>query len=85
MNHVNKNRINNYIYMYGIHNTEENFNKIRKVIEEWKCIIYRKILYIVDNCWIIEEDSTGIIIEIDLFEHYWFIGRFNKLFLYKKN
>ena len=30
---------------------------------------YRTILYIVDNCWIIEEDSTGITIEIDLDEH----------------
>ena len=30
--------------------------------------IYRTILYIV-NCWIIEEDSTGITIEIDLDEH----------------
>ena len=23
----------------------------------------------IDNCWVIEEDSTGITIEIDLFEH----------------
>ena len=30
--------------------------------------IYRTILYIV-NCWIIEEDSTGSTIEIDLDEH----------------
>ena len=28
MNHVNNNQINNYIYMYGIQNNEENFNKI---------------------------------------------------------
>ena len=54
--------------MYGIQNTEENFNKIGEVIEERKFIIYRKILYIVDNCRIIEEDSTGIIIETNLFE-----------------
>ena len=69
VNHVNKNRISNFIYMYGIQNTEENFNKIGQVIEERKFIIYRKMFYTVDNCQIIEEDSTGIIIEIDLLEH----------------
>ena len=51
--------------MYSIKNTEENF----KVIEERNFIIYRKILYMINNCWIIEEDSTGITIEIDLLEH----------------
>ena len=55
--------------MYGIQNTEENFQKIEEVIEERKFIIYRKILYIIDNCQIIEKDWTGITIEIDLFEH----------------
>ena len=39
------------------------------MIEERKFIIYCKVLYIIDNCRIIEEDSTGIAIEIDLFEH----------------
>ena len=69
MNHVNKNRISNYTYMYSIQNTEENFNKTGQVIEERKFIIYRKMFHTVDNCQIIEEDSTGIIIEIDLLEH----------------
>ena len=55
--------------MYSIKNTEENFKKLEKVIEERKFIIYRKILYMIENCQIIEEDSTGIIIEIDLIEH----------------
>ena len=69
MNYVNTNRINNFFYMYSIKNTEENFKKLEKVIEERKFIIYRKILYMIENCQIIEEDSTGIIIEIDLIEH----------------
>ena len=55
--------------MYSIENTEENFKKLREVIEEKNFIIYRKILYMINNCWIIEEDSTGITIEIDLLEH----------------
>ena len=69
MNHVNTNRINNFLYMYSIENTEGNFKKLREVIEERNFIIYRKILYMINNCRIIEEDSTGITIEIDLLEH----------------
>ena len=70
MNPVNTNRINNYFYIYGIENTEENFGKLREVIKERNFIIYRRILYIyINNCRVIEEDSTEITIEIDLFEH----------------
>ena len=39
------------------------------MIQERKFIIYRKILCMIENCQIIEQDSTGIIIEIDLIEH----------------
>ena len=66
MNHVNRNRIHNYFYMYNI---EENFKKLGEVIEEREFIIYRKILYMVNNCQIVEEDSTGITIAIDLLQH----------------
>ena len=72
MNYGNKNRINNYICMYSIENTEENFKKLEQVIEKkriYYIIIYKQILYMIDNCKIVEEDSTGIIVEIDLFEH----------------
>ena len=69
MNPVNTNRINNYFYIYGIENTEENFGKLREVIKERNFIIYRRILYMIDNCQVIEEGSTGITIEFDLFEH----------------
>ena len=51
--------------MYGIKNTEENFEKLREVIKEINFIIYHTILYMIEN----EEDSTGITIELDLFEH----------------
>ena len=36
--------------MYGIDNTEENFEKLREVIKERNFIIYRIILYMIDNC-----------------------------------
>ena len=55
--------------MYSIKNTEENFKKLGEVIEERNFIIYGKILYMINNCRIIQEDSTGITVEIDLLEH----------------
>ena len=38
----------------------------------------------IDNCQIIEEDSTGITVEICLEEH-GIIRGFDKIFFYKKN
>ena len=69
MNYVSKNRINTYIYMYGLKDSEEDFKKLDQVIEEKEYNIYKKVLYIIDNCRIVEEDSMGIIVEIDLFEY----------------
>ena len=69
MNYVNTNRINNFIYLYNIQNTKENFKKLEDVIEKRDFTIYKQILYMVDNCRIVEEDSTGITVEIDLIEH----------------
>ena len=37
--------------------------------ENREFIIYRKLLYIIDNCQIFEEDSSRIAIEIDILEH----------------
>ena len=48
---------------------QENFKKLEEVIENREFIIYWKLLYIIDNCWIVEEDSSGITIEIDILEH----------------
>ena len=68
MNYVNKNRINNFIYMYNIQNTEEKFQKLEHIFTR-DFTIYKEILYMVNNCKIMEEDSLGITVEIDLFEH----------------
>ena len=84
MEHVDRNRIRNYIYRYGIQDTEENFNKIGEVIKQRNFYIFRKILYIVDNCRIIAEDSTGITIEIDLVEHRTLLEDLTKSFFTKK-
>ena len=69
MNYVNTNKINNFIYMYNIQNTQENFKKLENVIEKKDFTIYKQILYMVDNCRIVEEDSSGITVETDLIEH----------------
>ena len=85
MGHVDRNRIHNYIYRYGIQDTEENFSKSGEVIKQRNFYIFWKILYIVDNCQIIEEDSTGITIEIDLVEHQMVLEDLTKTFFTKKN
>ena len=69
MNDVNGNRINNYLYRYSIENNEENFNKIAEVITKREYFVYQKILYIINNCRVVEEDSGSITVEIDLVEH----------------
>ena len=94
------NRINNFLYMYNIKNTEENFKKLREVIEKrnyiiyrkvWymihkrNYIIYRKVWYMIHNCQIIEEDSTGITVEIDLLEHHKLLEDLMNSFFTKKN
>ena len=84
MNYVNTNRINNHLYLYSIPNAEENFKKLEQVIEERKFIIYKKILYMIDNCRIVEEDSSGINIEIDLFEHNKLLEDLTRYFFTKK-
>ena len=66
MNYVNANRTNNFIYMYNIQNTEKNFNKLEHVIEKRDFILYKQILYLIDNCKIVEEDSSGITVENDV-------------------
>ena len=84
MNHVNTNRINDCIYRYCITDTKENFSKIGEVITQRKFYVYRKILYIIDNCQIIEEDSTEITVEICLEEHRKLLEDLTKSFFTKK-
>ena len=69
MNYVNTNRIKNFIYMYNIQITEDNFKKLEHVIEKRDFTIYKQILYMVDNCRIVEEDASRITVEIDLIEY----------------
>ena len=74
MNHVNTNRINNYIYRYRIKDTKENFNKIGEVITQREFDVYCKILYMIDNA-----------VKICLKEHRELLEDLTKSFLTKKN
>ena len=69
MNNVDRNRINNYIYRYNIEDKEVNFNKLADAINKTEYYVYKPILYIINNCKIIEEDSGSITVEINLLEH----------------
>ena len=84
MNHVDRSRIHNFMYRYRIKDNEENFNKIGEVITQRKFYIYCKILYIIDNCHIVEEDSTGITVEICLNEHRELLRNLTNSFFTKK-
>ena len=55
MEHVDRNRIHNYIFRYSIQDTENFFNKIGEMIKQRYFYLFWKILYINDNCRIIEE------------------------------
>ena len=68
MDHVSRNRLNNILYCYSIENNEENFQKLAQVINK-RDYIYKQILYMIDNCQIVSEDSCGITVEIDLYEN----------------
>ena len=62
MNNVNRNKVNNYIYLYNIQDNEENLKKIAELVNKREYTIYHQILYIINNCRIIE-DSSGIKVE----------------------
>ena len=70
--------------MYNIENTEENFKKLERVIEKSDFTVYKQIFYMIDNCQIVEEDSSGIIVEIDLFEHRKLLEDLANKFFHKK-
>ena len=54
------------------------------VIEKRDFTIYNQILYMVDNCRIVEEDSLRITVGIDLFEHRKLLEDLTRKFFTKK-
>ena len=69
MDDVSRSRVSNLIYYYSIENNEENFKKLAQVINKKDYYIYKQILGLIGNCWIVSEDSSGLNLEIDLYKH----------------
>ena len=84
MNDIDRNRINNYIYPYSTEDKEENFNKLADAINKKEYYVYKAILYITDNCKVIEEDSGSITVEIDLLKHDYLLQEITGKFFTKK-
>ena len=84
MNHVNRNRINNYLYRYSIENNGENFSKLAEVITKKEYFVYRMILYLINNCRVVQEDSGSITVEIDLITHNYLLEDITKTIFTKK-
>ena len=83
MDNVNKNKIHNYFYRYGIKETKENFEKLANVINKNKYLIYEQIFNLIENCRIINDDNYGLIIEIDSEENKHLLDDLTKIFFVK--
>ena len=70
--------------MYNIQNTKEIVKQLEHVIEKGDFTIYKQILYMVNNYKIVEEDSSGITMEIDLSEHRKLLEDLTNKFFHKK-
>ena len=63
MDNVQKNRISNIMYGYGIENNSENFNKLAMVINQKEYVIYKEIFTLLEKCRIVTENSHSITTE----------------------
>ena len=62
MDNVQKNRLSNIMYRYGIEKNSENFNKLAIVIKQKEYVIYKENLTLLENCRIVTENSHSIAI-----------------------
>ena len=58
MYNVQKNRISNIMYRYGIKKNTENFNKLAMVINQKEYVIYKEIFTLLENCRIVSHSMT---------------------------
>ena len=64
MDNINKNRISNIMYQYGITENMDNFNKIAEHINGKQIDLYKVIFSILENCIIVDENAHSLKIEI---------------------
>ena len=60
------------------------FEILKKILIKLGKWLKNKILYLIDNCWIVEGDSTGITIKIDLFDYRKLLEDLTNYFFTKK-
>ena len=74
----------NVLYEYDIIRNQENFGKIRAVIDQKDYYVWKEIRKIVENCRIIHDDNTGLNFEIDLDVHWNLLDDIGNRFFIKK-
>ena len=83
MNNVQKNHISNLMYRYGIEDNLDNFEKPANQINKKEYYMYRQILLLLENCKIVEENSSVLKIEICSEEYRHLLDGISKTFLIK--
>ena len=83
MNNVQKNHISNLMYRYGIEDNLDNFEKPANQINKKEYYMYRQILLLLENCKIVEENSSVLKIEICSEKYRHLLDDISKKFLIK--
>ena len=83
MNSVQKNHISNLIYRYGIEDNLDNFEKIANQINKKEFFLYKQILLLLENCKIVEENSSSLTVEICSEQYRHLLDDISKKFLIK--
>ena len=78
MDNVQKNRLSNIMYRYGIEKNSENFNKLAIVIKQKEYVIYKENFTLLENCRIVTENSHSIAIENYLEEYRYLLEDISK-------
>ena len=83
MDNINKNRISNIMYQYGITENIDNFNKIAEHISGKQIDLYKVIFSILENCIIVDENAHSLKIEICSEEYIHLLDNLRKTFFFK--
>ena len=83
MNSVQKNHISNLIYRYGIEDNLDNFEKLANQINKKEFFLYKQILLLLENCKIVEENSSSFTVEICSEQYRHLLDDISKKFLIK--
>ena len=83
MDNVQKNHISNLMYRYGIENYLDNFEKLANQINKKEHFMYRQVLLLLENCKVVEENSSILKVEICSEEYRRLLDDISKKFIIK--